>query len=253
MRMFGKAALFASTLLAVSTLSLQDANAARVGGGLSRNAIGGDNSLGLGFSVVGAGQNDLNSAIDTAHSNAGADTKNLGSAYEFYANWIYRFASSPYAFVLRPSYFTQSETGSGTGGSFDYKLSGFTVFPIVRVYPLENSFIHFYMQAGVGYGILNGEITAAANNLKFKGSAFGAMTGIGVDFCFTDAHCLTVEGNIRYLPIERNISDGGNCSGGAAIPGVSQCGGSSEVELNGTDLRTTMSGVQGLIGYTMNF
>lgn len=251
--MLRKAALFAVILLAVSTLSLQDANAVRAGGGLSRAAIGGDNSLGLGFSVVSAGQNDLNSAIDAAHASPyNADTKNLGSAYEFYANWIYRFASSQYAFVLRPSYFTQSETGSGTGGSFDYKLSGFTVFPIVRMYPLENSFIHFYMQAGVGYGMLNGEITAASSNLKFKGSAFGAMGGIGVDFCFTDAHCLTVEGNVRYLPIERNVSDGGNCTGGS-IPGVSQCGGSSEVELNDTDLRTTMSGVQGLIGYTMNF
>ncbi len=252
MRMLGRAALFAVTLLAVSTLSLQDANAARAGGGLSRAAVGGDSSLGFGFSVVSAGQNDLNSAIDLARTQDGASTKNLGSAYEFYANWIYRFASSPYAFVLRPSYFTQSETGSGTGGSYDYKLSGFTVFPIVRMYPLENSFIHFYMQAGVGYGMLNGDITAGSNDVKFKGSAFGAMGGIGVDFCFTDAHCLTIEGNIRYLPIERNISDGGNCTGGS-IPGISQCGGNTEVELNNTDLRTTMSGVQGLIGYTMNF
>ncbi|MDG0815566.1 hypothetical protein [Bdellovibrio svalbardensis] len=252
MKMLGKAALFAGTMLLISMLSLQSANAARAGGGLSRSSIGGDSSLGIGFSVVTAGQNDLNSAIDAAHYSAGADTKNLGSAYEFYANWIYRFASSPYAFVLRPSYFTQSSTGSGTGGSFDYKLNGFTVFPIVRMYPLENSFIHFYMQAGVGYGTLNGEITAASDSLKFKGSAFGAMGGIGVDFCFTDAHCLTIEGNVRYLPIERNISDGGNCTNGS-IPGVSQCGGNSEVELSGTDLRTTMSGVQGLIGYTMNF
>lgn len=252
MRMLRMAALFVTTLVAVSTLSVQDANAVRASSGLSHSAVGGDSSLGLGFSVVSAGQNDLNSVIDAARTSANASTKNLGSAYEFYANWVYRFSSTPYAFVLRPSYFTQSETGSGTGGSFDYKLSGFTLFPIVRVYPLESSFIHFYMQAGVGYGTLNGEITAAANNLKFGGSAFGAMTGIGVDFCFTDSHCLTIEGNVRYLPIERNISSSGNCVGGA-IPGISQCGGNTEVESSGTDLRTTMSGVQGLIGYTMNF
>lgn len=247
-----KVVWFVAALLTVSVISIQEANAARVASGLSRTSMGGDTSLGLGFSVVTAGQNDINSVIDSAHYSANADTKNLGSAYEFYANWIYRFSSTPYAFVLRPSYFMQSETGSGTGGSFDYKLNGFTIFPILRTYPLENSFIHFFLQVGVGYGILNGEITAASQNLKFKGSTFGAMGGVGVDFCFTESHCLTVEGNLRYLPIERNISDGGNCVSGG-IPGISQCGGNSEVESSGTDLRTTMSGVQGLVGYTMNF
>lgn len=109
------------------------------------------------------------------------------------------------------------------------------------------------MQTGLGYGNLSGSITAGSRNLDFKGSAFGAMGGIGVEFCFTDSHCMTVEGNIRYMPIERNLSTGGSCSSASDIPGISQCGGSGEVERNNNDLQTTMSGVQGLIGYTMNF
>lgn len=249
---FTKASIFVSTLLAVSMFALQDANAQRRS---SRGAsLSGDMALGLGISTVSAGQNDVNSLIDAAAEGAAtSNTKNLGSAWELYANWVYRFSGTMYSFVLRPSYFTQTSEGSGTDGNYDYKLTGYTVFPIFRLYPLENSFIKFYMQGGLGYGSLSGDITAGTKNLAFKGSAFGAMGGIGVDFCFTDAHCLTVEGNLRYMPIERNLTTGGNCSAANDVPGVSQCGGSSEVERDGKDLATTMSGVQGLIGYTMHF
>lgn len=240
-----KVSLFFSTLLLVSVLSAQDANA-RGGGG--------DNmSIGLGISTVSAGQDDVNGAIDSAASTAAANTKNLGSAWEFYANWSYRFSGTMFALVIRPSYFTQSVEGSGTGGNFDYKLSGFTLMPMFRLYPLENSFIKFYMQTGLGYGSLNGSMTAAAKTLEFSGSAFGAMGGVGVDFCFTPSHCVSVEGNLRYMPIERNLASGGNCSASGDIPGISQCGSGNEVERNGNDLKTTMSGVQGLVGYTMNF
>ncbi len=249
MRTLNKVGLFLSTVLIISVFTAQDANAQRRGGG---RGLSGDMAIGLGISTVSAGQDDLNGAIDDA-INTGANIKTLGSAWEFYANWSYRFSGTMYAFVFRPSYFMQSTDGSGgTAGSYDYKLTGYTVFPIFRLYPLENSFIKFYMQTGLGYGSLSGSISAGAKNLDFKGSAFGAMGGIGVDFCFTDSHCLTVEGNLRYMPIERNLTTGGNCSAGD-IPGISQCGGSSEVERNNSDLKTTTSGVQGLIGYTMNF
>lgn len=250
MQFFRRAGLFSASTLIATLFLIQTANAAPRG--LSRTAITGVSSLGLAFSVVSAGQNDMNSVIDANNSAHTANTKSLGSAYEFAGTWAYRFGGSEYAFVFRPGYFTQTATGSGTGGDYDYKLTGFTVFPMVRMYPLENAFIHFFLQGGVGYGMLNGEIKAGANDLKFDGSSFGAIAGIGVDFCFTESHCLTVEGNMRYLPIERNISSGGNCTDNA-ISGVTQCGGSKEVEYNGTDLRTTMSGIQGLIGYTMNF
>ncbi|AHZ83566.1 hypothetical protein Bb109J_c2956 [Bdellovibrio bacteriovorus] len=252
MRALNKVGLFMSTALLVSVMFAQDANAQRR---LSRGpSLSGDMALGIGISTVSAGQNDMDSLIDAARASAAnADTKAMGSAWEFYANWSYRFSGTSYAFVFRPSYFMQGTEGSGTDGSYDYKLTGYTVFPIFRIYPLENSFIKFYMQTGLGYGSLSGEITAGTKNLDFKGSAFGAMGGIGVDFCFTEAHCLTVEGNLRYMPIERNLTTGGNCTGASDIPGVSQCGGDSELERNGKDLATTMSGIQGLIGYTMNF
>lgn len=234
--------------LATITLTTQDAIAQRRGS----PSLAGDMALGIGISTVSAGQDDLNGAIDDAVTSNGASTKNLGSAWEIAANWMYRFERTMYAMLIRPSYFMQSTDGSGTGGSYDYKLTGYTVFPIFRLYALENNFIQFFLQAGLGYGSLSGDITAGTQTLQFKGSAFGAMGGIGVDFCFTEAHCVTVEGNLRYLPIERNVSSGGNCTDGS-ISGISQCGGTKEVERAGADLKTTMSGVQGLIGYTMKF
>lgn len=249
---FKKMSFFIAAILIISIFSIQDANAAGRGGGGGRG-LSGDMFLGIGISTVSSGQNDLNGAIDDAAVSASANTKNLGSAWDIYANWGVRFSGTSYAFIFRPSYFMQKTEGTGTGGNYDYNLTGYTVFPIFRVYPLENAFIKFYMQGGLGYGSLNGEITAGSKNLQFNGSAFGALGGIGVDFCFTDAHCLSIEGNLRYMPIERNVTTGGNCAAGGDIPGISQCGGSSEVERGGADLKTSMSGVQGLIGYTMNF
>ncbi|MGZ3773496.1 MAG: hypothetical protein ACXVCY_10755 [Pseudobdellovibrionaceae bacterium] len=254
MSAFQKTSFFISTLLIISLLSLQDANAAgHGGGGGASKSLSGDMFLGVGISNVSAGQNDLNGVIDTAGTSAGANTKDLTSAWDIYVNWGIRFSGTPYAFILRPSLFMQKTTGTGTGGDYNYGLTGFTLFPIFRVYPLENAFIKFYMQGGLGYGSLSGDITAGAKTLQFSGNGFGAMGGIGVDFCFTDVHCLTIEGNLRYMPIQRNVTTGGNCSASGDIPGISQCGGSSEVERNGSDLQTTMSGVQGVVGYTMNF
>lgn len=252
MKSLGKVVLFLTVTLLVWSLWTPEVFAA----GISRSSrssapvFTGDMALGIGLSTVSASQDDLNGAIDDAHTSAAASTKNLGSAYELFVNWIYHLDNSSYAFVLRPSYFMQSATGSGTGGSYDYKLTGYTLFPMFRLYPLENSFIHFFMQGGLGYGALGGDIQAGASSLTFKGSAFGAVGGIGVDFCFTEVHCLTIEGNMRYLPIERNVSTGGTCT---SIPGISQCGNSTEVERNSNDLKTTMSGVQGAVAYTMNF
>ncbi len=220
------------------------------GGGMS---LGGDMSLGVGVSTVSASQEGISGAIDDAISNNGANIKSLGSALEFYANWGIRFSGTTYALIFRPSYFTQSTDGSSSTQSFKYELSGYTLYPLFRLYALENSFIRFFMQAGVGYGSLSGKVTAGARNVDFKGSAFGAIGGIGVDFCFTGSHCLSIEGNLRYMPIERNLVSGGNCTASSQIPGISQCSSGSELERNGNDLSTTMSGVQGLVGYTMNF
>ena len=253
MKSLGKIVLFVTVTFLVWSLWAPEVYAAGISRGARSSApmFTGNMALGIGFSTVSASQDDLNSAIDAAHSaDSSVSTKSLGSAYEFFVNWIYHLDNSTYAFVFRPSYFMQSATGSGNAGSYDYKLTGYTVFPMMRIYPLENNFIHFFMQGGLGYGSLGGDIQAGASSLTFSGSAFGAIGGIGVDFCFTEVHCLTIEGNMRYLPIARNLSTGGTCT---SIPGISQCGNSSEVEHNSSDLSTTMSGIQGVVAYTMNF
>lgn len=237
-------------IISILTLVVSTSFGAKKGGG--SGFFSGEHSLGLGFASMGASQDDLNKAIDDANTQTtgGISTKNLGSGYEFFANWIIRFERSMFGIVLRPSYFTQSTSGSGNGQTFDYSLTGLTFFPMFRITPLENDFIKFFMQMGLGYGSLDGDIKAAGSTLKFSGGSFGAIGGVGVDFCFTPSHCLTVEGDVRYLPIERNSASAG-CAG--AIPGISQCATGQEVERSQSDLQTTLSGVMGVLAYTFNF
>lgn len=214
---------------------------------------GGDGSISFGIALVTANQDDINRAIDAAASNAASlpvSTKAMGSALEFWGQYNYRFSGSMFSVLFRPSYFTQSTTGSGTNGSYDFKLNGFTFFPMLRMTPLENDFISFFFQMGLGYGRLNGDITAGPNSVKFSGGNFGAMGGVGADFCFIASHCISVEGNFRYLPIERNIAS----SGTGVFPGFSQTGADKEVEnASGNDFQTTMSGIMGTIAYTYMF
>ena len=203
----------------------------------------GDVKFNIGLALTTADQTDLNKAMDTANTNLGGTAKNFGSAYEFFGSYIYRFDRSMYSFVFRPSYMMQN--------SGDYKLSGFTAFPMLRLTPLENSFIKFFMQGGVGYGSLSGEWKNSADNFQFKGSAFGATAGIGVDFCVFESSCITIEGNARYLPIERNVvSSSSACT---TTNGFDQCDGGQELEAGSSDVKTTMSGIQGAIAWTFGF
>lgn len=213
----------------------------------------GGHSLGFGLSLVTASQKDLNNVMDETAENYPGDfgTKNLGSGYEFFAQYQYRFGGSMFAMIFRPSYFTTSSKGSCGGGSCDYSLSGFALFPILRIVPLENNFLKFFMQAGVGLGSLSGSVSEVSAKASFSGTAYGGLAGIGADFCFTANHCMTIEGNVRYLPVERNIAD--SVSGTFSSNGFSQIATNNEVEYNGSDLSTTMSGIQGVLAYTLNF
>lgn len=238
---FKKSMLYA--VLGILFMAFSPKTALARGGGGS-----GSHSMEFGLALLSAGQDDINSMIKTARAGSAASTSDMGSAYELFAQYQYRFSGTMFSILFRPSYVMQSTTGSGTGGSFDYKLSGFTFFPMFRLYPLENDFIRFFMQTGLGYGRLSGEITEGASSISFAGGNFGATGGIGVDFCFTPSHCLTIEGNIRYLPIERNVA-----SSVTGSPGLSQAVNGQEVEINGADLKTTLSGIQGILAYTLNF
>lgn len=205
----------------------------------------GGHSLGAGIVLMTPGQEDLNSVIDEINSSESRAVNKLGSAYELPLYYQYRFSSSMFALQFRPSYFMQSASGSG----YDTKLSGFTIFPMLRMYPLENNFIHFFMQTGVGYGRISGSMSGPNGSVDWAGGAFGAVAGLGAEFCFTDAHCMVVEGNVRYLPVERNI-----VSGVSGTPsGFDSVVDDHELENGNMDVKSTMSGIQGGLFYQMNF
>lgn len=200
----------------------------------------GGHSLGFSIALMSPSQGDVNSWIDSVGA---AGTKNVGAAYEVMADYEYRFSSTMFSMMFRPSYFTQSASGGGVSA----KLTGLTFFPMFRLYPLENNFIRFFMQAGLGYGRLSTDLENGSASGTFDGSTFGAIGGLGAAFCFTPSHCMVIEGNVRYLPIERNTGKANAALGG----NITQYDG--ELEMNGKDLGTTLSGVQGVLGYKLTF
>lgn len=219
--------------------------------GGSKVLKGGFYSIGVGIGFGSIAQDGLNQAIKTAKSTSASSTSELSASMEYMGFISYRMPTYPITLQLRPSYYTQSSTGSGTGGNFNYELTGFTVFPIIRYIALSNDLIDFYLQGGLGYAKLDGKITNGARNVSFTGSSFGMQAGIGADFCFFPEHCIGVEGTYRYLPIVRNVN-----SSGSTLPpdGIGQSTSGRELENTaGDDIATSLSGVTGIITYTFNF
>lgn len=214
---------------------------------------GGRISLGAGIGFTNADQTGLNALIDASRAASASNVSKFSSATEFLGFATFRFANGFTAVQLRPSYFQQKTSGSGTDGAHNYELTGFTIFPMARIIPLSNSFIDFYLQAGLGYGKLDGTIRNGSRSANFSGSAFGAQAGLGAEFCFVPSHCVAVEGNYRYLPIERNIVSSGTGPGNLPY-GTTQASADGELEdANGRDVATTLSGVSGIISYVFNF
>lgn len=240
-----KALLLISILI---TLSSPFAEAKKRGG---KGAFaGGSLSFGLGIATTSATQDGINDVIQIAKATEGATVSTLSSGLEYVGHATFRFSNGVVALQLRPSYFTQEESGTGTQGNYSYSLSGLAMFPLIRIIPLSNDFIDFYMQGGLGYANLSGTIKNGSNTVDFAGGNFGAQIGIGADFCFLPDHCFGAEGNFRYLPIPRNIV---SSASGAVPAGLSQAGRDQELESFGNDVATKLTGISGILMYTYNF
>lgn len=228
--------------------------AARGGG-----TISGDYALGVHLGMTGAAQPQMNELIKRANAREGGiSTSELNSAYEGALSLQYRFTGTIYAVQIRPSYFYEKQDGTGTAGAFKYGLSGYTIFPIFRLYPLENEFMRFFLQLGAGYGHVDGSIeenSSATGHgaVSFSGNSFGSMLGLGAEFCYANVHCFSVEGNYRYLSYERLVAKSSDGSFNSAGGSLSQYGAGQEIELDGQDLSAKMGGLVLLMGYTYYF
>ncbi len=221
----------------------------------SAYAVGGGGGWGFGGNLgfINSSQTQMNEVIKRANVNGSTgpvSTSSLNSAYEFAPFLNYRFSGTMYALHFRPSYFYQKETGKGATGSFDMAVTGWTVFPMLRLYPLENAFMKFYMQFGLGYGRMNGEINqGTGNKVEFASGTFGTAVGLGAEFCFTANHCANLEGTYRYLSYDRSLVTSSSGSNGE----LSSIGKGNEIEMDGADLSVSMSGLMFMAGYTFWF
>lgn len=240
-------------LLSTTVLMLgHQAEARKKAGG--KGLFGGASlSVGAGFAITSADQTGINSLINAARSQASSSASTMGSGTEFMGHATLRLSNNWVAIQLRPTIFSQSQSGSGSDGEHNYGLSGYTIFPLVRLIPLSNDIIDFYLQGGIGYGKISGNIKNGGREADFEGSNFGMQIGLGAEFCFVPEHCFGVEGNYRYLPIVRNIVSRG--TGPTSLPyGTSQAQNDKELEDgNGNDVATTLSGISGMLTYVYNF
>ncbi len=203
-------------------------------------------SLGLSAGITANDQGDLNELQRRANARDTISASSLGNAWEFVGIFQYRYNGSFLALQLRPTYFFQSEDGtSAAGGKYEYGVSGYTIFPVAKFHMLESDAIKFYSQLGIGYGVADGSIQEDTAKVEFSGGDLGYLAGLGAEFCFLKSHCVMIEGNYRFLEIDRVTSD--SSSGTFASGSISQATG--EVEWDNKDLRISLSGIQGFVGY----
>lgn len=207
----------------------------------ARRGLSGAHSIGGGIILTGPSQNDVNSWVS---SHALAGTKELGAGYELFFNYEFRFSSTMFALHFRPSYMNQSASGAG----IESAITAITFFPMLRLYPLENDYIKFFFQTGIG--VAKADLTLSNSNNggsgTYSATEFGALAGLGASFCFTESSCVGVEGNMRYLPMNRLTGNGTTLGGN-----ITQTSG--ELEKGGTDLAVTLSGIQGALTYQYAF
>jgi hypothetical protein len=225
------------------------------GGGSSSGGGGGGAggwSIGINGGIINADQPAMNEIIKRANSgtHGPVSTSQMTTAYDVEPFITYRVDGSVFALQLRPGYFYENEGGSGKNGSYEMSVTGWTIFPILRLYPLENEYMKFYLQFGLGYGRMNGEINeGAGNQVQFAAGAFGTVVGLGSEFCFTPNHCVNIEGDYRYLNFERSKVT----KSSGTLPDLTAYGKDHELEMDDNDMAVRMGGLEFLAGYTFYF
>jgi hypothetical protein len=218
--------------------------------------IFGASGLEFSFGVVGgttkSEQKHLNALRNRANSRGSISTGELSSAWE--GGLFIEWKGPIFGLQLRPTYFTQSEDGTGgtapDNGTYKYATSGQTFGALFKLYPLSNKDMRMYLQTGIVWGSLKTEIQEATYNAKASGSNLGYQIGAGFDLLW-GAHKVFLEVGWRYLNIETNIVD--STSGTPASDSVSQTTKNNELEFDNKNLSTNMSGTQLFLGYGYSF
>ncbi|MGZ3722631.1 MAG: outer membrane protein [Bdellovibrionales bacterium] len=217
----------------------------------------GNTSFGLLGGIVNSTQDSMNQLQARGNTREGGiTTSQLLQAYEGALTFTYRFTGTMYAIQFRPSYFYERQDGHGASGSYMYSVTGYTLFPLLRIYPLENDLMKIFLQGGLGYGQVKGSINEGQTNgtdqhVDFGSGAFGTMVGMGAEFIYSNTSTFSVEVDYRYLNYVRNVATSAN--GTWASNSLTQAQKGQEVEFDSSDFDVNMSGLMFLVGYNFYF
>lgn len=249
MNVFFKATIISICLIVLSSENIYAQTPRKFGRG--RVAKKSPFSIGIGWSMDLFDQEGLNQAVNSARTTSSTNTGLLKVGYEYFGYISMKLPNNMFMAQVRPSYFTQSSSGVGVDGAYNYELKGYTAFGIFRMTPYNFNFMDLYAQAGLGYAKIDGHITNGSRYSNFNGSGFGTQVGIGSNLYFYSSHAFGLELNYRYLPIIRNLVTG---SSAIAPDGIGQAINNRELENTiGNDISTNLTGIIGAITYTINF
>ena len=203
-------------------------------------AASGGWTLGANFGLVNAAQDDMDSVIKAGSSGA----SNLGNGLEVSGSFGYSFGDV--AMLFRPGYYWVSEDGTGS----EYSLNAISLMPMLRWNLLSNNTIAFYTQLGLGWVMMNGTIEEAGFEVDFSGNTIGYAGGLGAEFCFFGDHCFYLEANLRIAEVDRMTA---SSVSGTVPSSISQAQKSKELEIADRDFSSSLSGIQGVIGYNLHF
>jgi hypothetical protein len=198
-------------------------------------------SLGVGLGIVNAGQDDMDKVITAGGSSAG----DIGNGMEVVGSFGYSFGDMDLLF--KPGYYWVTEEG----GADEYSMNAISLFPMLKFNLLSNNTITFYAQLGLGIVMMNGEVKEGAYSVEFSGNQFGYSGGLGSEFCFWADHCFFLEANLRVASVDRMKVD--SVSGTNSNSAITQDGDGQEFEINNQDFSGSLSGIQGLVGYSLKF
>lgn len=155
--------------------------------------------LGFGGAVCDNEKPDSDCPVD------GGVAFGLGGAWRFHPHWAVGGELGFWAFNVRDEW-----RGQLADSATDVKFSSFYLAPMARWYWFDSGTIDPYLQAGIGFGSVQGEAKNASATYTTTAKGLVYLAGIGVEWQLSDLFRLGPQA-LAYLHVSNEIcEDAGN-------------------------------------------